>query len=151
MKFSRQEYWSGLPCPPPGDLPDAGIEPGSHALQAGSLPSKPPGKPIWRENSLYLGWSSVQGWFAWGLNELSVLLCQQVCGLDLTLLSLGEWWALSLEHVLCARLCDKHVTWMIPFNLHNNWMRKVPSLLSILQLVRQSQEPLIKPVFVTLP
>ena len=33
MEFSRQEYWSGLPCPPPGDLPDPGIEPGSPALQ----------------------------------------------------------------------------------------------------------------------
>ena len=34
MGFSRQEYWSGLPCPPPGDLLNAGIEPGSPALQA---------------------------------------------------------------------------------------------------------------------
>ena len=32
MGFSRQEYWSGLPCPPPGDLPDPGIEPASLAL-----------------------------------------------------------------------------------------------------------------------
>ena len=46
MEFSRQEYWSGLPSPPPGDLPDAGIEPGSPALQADSLLSEPPGKPI---------------------------------------------------------------------------------------------------------
>ena len=45
MGFSRQEYWSGLPCPPPGDLPKAGIEAGTPALQADSLPSKPPGKP----------------------------------------------------------------------------------------------------------
>ena len=37
--FSRQEYWSGLPFPSPGDLPDPGIEPGSHILQADSLPS----------------------------------------------------------------------------------------------------------------
>ena len=44
MEFSRQEYWSGLPCPSPGDLPDPGIEPGSSALQAVSLPSEPPGK-----------------------------------------------------------------------------------------------------------
>ena len=36
MGFSRQEYWSGLPCPPPGDLPDPGIKPGSPALQADS-------------------------------------------------------------------------------------------------------------------
>ena len=46
MGFSRQEYWSGLPCPPPGDLPNPGIEPRSPALQADSLPSEPPGKPI---------------------------------------------------------------------------------------------------------
>ena len=45
MGFSRQEYWSGLPFPSPGDLPDPGIEPGSPALQADALPSKPPGKP----------------------------------------------------------------------------------------------------------
>ena len=37
MGFSRQEYWSGLPCPPPGDLPDPGIKPRSPALQADSL------------------------------------------------------------------------------------------------------------------
>ena len=42
MKFSRQEYWSGLPFPSPGDLPDPGIEPGSPALQADALPSEPP-------------------------------------------------------------------------------------------------------------
>ena len=45
MGFSRQEYWSGLPFPSPGDLPDSGIEPGPPALQADSLPSEPPGKP----------------------------------------------------------------------------------------------------------
>ena len=45
LGFSRQEYWSGLPFPSPGDLPDLGIEPGSPALQADSLPSEPPGKP----------------------------------------------------------------------------------------------------------
>ena len=45
MGFSRQECWSGLPFPPPGDLPDPGIEPGSPALRADALPSEPPGKP----------------------------------------------------------------------------------------------------------
>ena len=43
MGFSRQEYWSGLPFPSPGDLPDPGIEPGSPALEADALPSEPPG------------------------------------------------------------------------------------------------------------
>jgi len=44
MGFSRQEYWSGLPFPSPGDLTDPGIEPRSPALQADSLLSEPPGK-----------------------------------------------------------------------------------------------------------
>ena len=43
--FSRQEHWSGLSCPLPGDLPNPGIEPGSPALQADSSLSEPPGMP----------------------------------------------------------------------------------------------------------
>ena len=43
--FSRQESWSGLPCPPPGDLPDPGIERRSPEFQADSLPPEPPRKP----------------------------------------------------------------------------------------------------------
>ena len=46
MGFSRQEYWSGLPFPSPGDLPDPGIKPMSPALEADALPSEPPGKPL---------------------------------------------------------------------------------------------------------
>ena len=42
MEFSRQEYWSGLPFPSPGDLPNPGIEPGPPSLQADTLPSEPP-------------------------------------------------------------------------------------------------------------
>ena len=44
MEFSRQEYWSGLPFPSPGDLPNLGIEPWSPTLQADSLPAEPQGK-----------------------------------------------------------------------------------------------------------
>ena len=47
MGFSRQEYWSGLPFPSPGDLPNPGIEPGSPALGADALTSDPPGDS-WR-------------------------------------------------------------------------------------------------------
>ena len=43
MGFSRQEYWSGLPLPSPGDLPDPGIKPGSPTLEADALTSEPPG------------------------------------------------------------------------------------------------------------
>ena len=46
MRFSKQESWKGLPRPPPGDLPNPGIEPRSPAPQVDSLPSEPPGKPI---------------------------------------------------------------------------------------------------------
>ena len=46
MEFFRQEYWSGLPFPSPGDLPNPGIEAGSPTLQADALPSEPPWKPL---------------------------------------------------------------------------------------------------------
>ena len=46
MEFSRQEYWSGLPFPPAGDLPDPGIELASPALAGGFFPTEPPGKPL---------------------------------------------------------------------------------------------------------
>ena len=46
IEFSRQESWSELPFPSPENLPDPGIELGFPALQADSLPSEPPGKPI---------------------------------------------------------------------------------------------------------
>ena len=45
MGFSRQEYWSGLPFPPPGDLPNPGIKPTSPALAGGFFTAEPPGLP----------------------------------------------------------------------------------------------------------
>ena len=57
LGFSRQEYWSGLPFPSPGDLPDPGIKPGSFALRADSLPSEPPGKPNGMVGSQQTFWS----------------------------------------------------------------------------------------------
>ena len=54
MGFSRQEYWSGLPFPSPGDLPNPGIEPGSPTLQADALSSEPPGKHIYIHTYIYI-------------------------------------------------------------------------------------------------
>ena len=54
VEFSRQEYWSGLPFPSPGDLPDPGIEPRSPAVQADSLSSEPPAK-VTQPVSVYPG------------------------------------------------------------------------------------------------
>ena len=58
-RFSRQEYQSGLPCPPSGDLPNPEIKPMSPALQLDSLPSEPPGKP----RNAGVGSLSLQGIF----------------------------------------------------------------------------------------
>ena len=55
VEFSRQEYWSGLPFPSPGDLPNPGIEPGSPALQADALPSEPPGGSVVKHPSASAG------------------------------------------------------------------------------------------------
>ena len=74
MEFSRPEYWSGLPFPSPGDLPNPGIEPRSPALQVDSLPAESPGKP---KNP--------------GVGSLSLL--QRIFltqGLDLALLNFGQ-------------------------------------------------------------
>ena len=54
MGFSRQEYWSGLPFPSPGDLPNPGIEPRSLTLQVDALTSEPPGKPVAKLSHVYL-------------------------------------------------------------------------------------------------
>ena len=54
--FSRQEYWSGVPFPSPGDLLDPGIKPGSPTLQADALPSEPPGKPKSHSKHQFFSW-----------------------------------------------------------------------------------------------
>ena len=54
MGFPRQEYWNGLPFSSPGDIPDPGIDPGSSSLQADSLPTEPPEKPIKYINISYM-------------------------------------------------------------------------------------------------
>ena len=65
MAFSQQEYWNGLPCPPPWDFPNLGIEPRSPPLQADSLPSEPSGKPRILEWVAYaFSWGS-----AWPRNQ----------------------------------------------------------------------------------
>ena len=67
MGFSRQEYWSGLPFPSPGDLPDSGTEPRSPALQADAFTSEPPGKPKQRSD-----WRKIKNFmFAFPLNSPS--------------------------------------------------------------------------------
>ena len=74
MGFSSQEYWSGLPFPSPGDLPEPGIEPRSPALRADGLTSEPPRKPI-----LYVGWfnckTQTKHWFCTNSGGTDVEAC----------------------------------------------------------------------------
>ena len=72
--FSRPEHWSGLPCPPPGDLPNPGIEPRSPTLQD-SLPSRSPGKP---KNTGVSGHFLLHGIFPTQALNLGFLLCRQI-------------------------------------------------------------------------
>ena len=72
--FSKQEYWSGLPFPSPGGLPNPGIEPRSPSLQADSLPSEPPEKPKnTRVSSL-----SLQGIFLTQESNWALLHCRKI-------------------------------------------------------------------------
>ena len=76
--FSRQDYKNGLSCPPPGDIPNPGIEPRSPVLQADSLPSEPPGK---LKNIGVGSLSFLQGFFLsqelnWGLLHCRGIICQ---------------------------------------------------------------------------
>ena len=94
MGFSRQKYWNGLPCCPPGDLPNPWIEPRSSALQAHSLPVEPPGKP---KKSGVGSLSLLQWIFLIRESNWGILHCMQI----LYLLSVVQYnnWALSLrEH-----------------------------------------------------
>ena len=62
MGFSRKEYWSGLPFPSPRDLPNSETESRSPALQADSLPSEPPGKPILiNQTHFAVWWTGLEG------------------------------------------------------------------------------------------
>ena len=73
--FSRQEHWSKLPCPPPVDLPNPGIEPRSPTLQADSLLSEPPGKPM---NTGVGSLSLLQRIFPTQELNQDLLLCRQI-------------------------------------------------------------------------
>ena len=67
MGFSRKEYWSGLPFPSPGDLPDRGIEPGSPAFQADALTFEPPGSGLNSNDyayKLHKQGGNIEPWYA---------------------------------------------------------------------------------------
>ena len=90
MEFSRQGYWSGLPFPSPGDLPDPRIEPGSPALQADALLSEPPGNPT--AGRFFTIWASREALYAVRIYLLFLAFWKS--WLSCTVLS--TQWALSI-------------------------------------------------------
>ena len=126
MEFSRQEFWSGLPSPSPGDLPNSGIEPGSLALHTDSLLSESPGKPwnkpwewmgFWQMEMLRESISSnslsegMDGW-GWGVvKEVCTAKFGQsvevggTCGDE----GWAQWW---------APYCGQH--WMFRWGIYTN-------------------------------
>ena len=75
MEFSRPGYWSGWPFPSPGDLPNPGIQPRSHTLQADSLPAEPQRKP---KNTGVGSLSLLQRIFPTQESNRSLLHCRQI-------------------------------------------------------------------------
>ena len=103
MGFSRQEYWSGLPFPSPGDLPNQGIEPRSPTLQADALSSEPPGKPLvcvipYKLNSSKFGASRVR-LPCYTLVQMLISLLR--CSASLPVCLLPCCFLLNLSHSTC--------------------------------------------------
>ena len=76
MGFSRQEYWSGLPCPSPGNLPDRGIKPRTSALRADALSSESQGKPEYILGLMLKLKLQYFGQLMWKANSLEKTLIQ---------------------------------------------------------------------------
>ena len=127
MEFSRQEYWSGLPCPPPRDLPDSGIEPVSLALTSGFFTNSAPWEAqttlyeiaFWKatERGRYCVWCS--------LNHLSTPIPFLLLPLSFlfSFLPLPSSLSLSLTHKhTCFSPCDeqvKFVSLLLPNEINN--------------------------------
>ena len=108
MGFSRQEYWSGLPFPSPGDLSNPGIEPRSPALQAGSLTSERPGKPTTLKSGLINFFTSIH---MWKCKYIIKEKCQGVLVLNLPTYN-ALWYFLSCSISLFKNTCNHQIASM---------------------------------------
>ena len=109
MGFSRQRYWSGLPFPSPGDLPDLGIEPGSPALQAGSVPTELWGKPRTGESDHLLCLLSVQFSCLWFLPApilypffYGITFYLLICSNSLHILDINSWLIMQMTVIIIS-------------------------------------------------
>ena len=112
--LSRQENWSGLPCPPPGDLSDPGIEARSPTLQADSLPSEPPGNPLSH---------LLCGSLLWQPQDTNIqsfpcaVLEKARCSIFVVSVLMVQFWVISLSHNLA---CKSHSD----FHAHMRYLMK---------------------------
>ena len=95
MGFSRQEYWSGLPFPSPGDLPNPGTEPKSPALQTDALLSEPPGNPLKQKGACLF---SAQLWGDARYLRVPTLSVARCWDWGMPLSVCRSWWYLQLPH-----------------------------------------------------
>ena len=128
--FSRKEYWSGLPFPSPGDLPNPGIKPRSPTLQADSLLTEPPGKPI---PGFKPSWVWSHSWHLWSSQLLTGNILTFGSTLELSNIlpfphifwpvrlknknPISEWmWPLRGKNWLCSSLTNSpSENWIIMF------------------------------------
>ena len=92
MGFSRQEYWSGLAFPSPGDLPNPWIEPRSPALQTGALPSEPPGKLLLPDCVFLFRFQQ----FDFNMSEWGFLWTFKICNI-VSFTKFGKFWRLLFQ------------------------------------------------------
>ena len=117
--FSRQEYWSVLPCPPLGDPPNAAIKPKSPTLQADSLSTEPPGKPnisylfLFPRGSILID-TNISYWFFLDRSMSDFKTCSLSCFSGYSKISTVNIQKISNEHLLsdrhCFRCWDKAVS-----------------------------------------
>ena len=129
MGFLRQKYWSGLPFPFPGDLPNSGIEPESPALQADTLPSEPPGNfPSQRSSPHPLQWKV--DFFFFFLNKRFITLwASLVAQLVKNLPSVRETWVRSLgweDPLETGKATHSSILdWRIPWTVSSMGLQRV--------------------------
>ena len=107
--FSRQEYWSGLPCSPPGDLPNPGIKPislSSLAPASGSLPLTSLGKPLLHQFSFNAG-ASCSHWFWLWVSLLPFVLFLLKASMWMQTSQKDKHFSLKLMERLSRHFCDK--------------------------------------------
>ena len=110
LGFPRQERWSGLPFPSPGDLPNPGIEPGSPALEADALTSEPPGKQIRRVN-LGVGSQCVclSSTLSFTMSQLFLSGGQSI-GVSVITMNIQGWFPLKLTGLIFLQ--SKGLSWV---------------------------------------